>query len=470
MLLTNATGFGHAGASLHSADLSLLDWVSAVAGENGQLPAAHHRLLLWELEAISRGSNDRLMVLMPPGSAKSTYASVLFPAWWFLQHPATSVIATSHTASLASYFARQVRQLIARWEPQLGYKLESSARATTEWRISTGGEYFCSGIRGPIMGRRADLAIIDDPVKSQAEADSLRTRERLWNWYRQDLITRLKPHARIILIMTRWHEDDLAGRLLARGTDEWRCLRLPALASPGDPLGRSSETPLWPEWEDERSLLRKKLELGERAWSAMFQQSPCNPTGALFKIGKIGISEILPDPGARAVRAWDLAATDEHEGRNPDWTVGLKLIRDEAGRFIIGDIARIQGSPNQVEQLLLQTARLDGPSVVIGLPEDPGQAGKSQAGYLKRMLAGYTVTSSKETGSKQTRAAAVASQVEAGNISIVRAAWNYSFLDELKEFPFGSKDDQVDALSRAFHMLVQAHTLTRQTNIPYLER
>src|SRR5574340_97989 len=159
---------------------SLLEWAAAVGMEQEQAPAPHHRLLIWELDALSRGISDRLMVLMPPGSAKSTYASVLFPAWWFHQHPRSSVISVCHTASLATYFARQTRHLISSWAGLLGYDLASKTRAAAEWRTSHGGEYFAAGIQGAIMGRRADLAIIDDPIRSQSEADSARAREQIW--------------------------------------------------------------------------------------------------------------------------------------------------------------------------------------------------------------------------------------------------------------------------------------------------
>ena len=186
--------------------LSLGDWAAWAVAQNGQQPAAHHRLLLQQLEAISRGSIDRLMVLMPPGSAKSTYASLLFPVWSFTQHPSSSVIATSHTASLAEHFGRQVRELVREHEPRLGYSLAVGRRTAGHWQTSAKGEYFAAGVRGPLTGHRADLVIIDDPIKSQADADSPVLRERLWDWYRSDVTTRLKPRGRIVLVVTVLHD------------------------------------------------------------------------------------------------------------------------------------------------------------------------------------------------------------------------------------------------------------------------
>ncbi|MBV9811965.1 MAG: terminase family protein, partial [Acetobacteraceae bacterium] len=188
---------------------TLLEWARHALAPFGQSPAAHHEKLLDALTGVAEGGCDRLMVLMPPGMAKSTYASKLFPAWWFARHPRSSVIAASHTASLASHFAGQVRQHMAEHGDWLGVALDPKTRAVDRFRTLGGGEYFAAGVRGPLVGRRADLVVIDDPIKSLAEADSPTHRDHVWDWYRADLLTRLKPSGRIVLVMTRWHEDDL---------------------------------------------------------------------------------------------------------------------------------------------------------------------------------------------------------------------------------------------------------------------
>ena len=451
---------------------SLLSWASWVLAKSEQSPALHHCLLLKQLDAVCRGEIDRLMVLMPPGSAKSTYGSLLFPAWWFTQHPNSSVIATSHTTSLAEHFGRQVRELVREYGDELGYELHRAGRqAAGHWQTTGSGEYFAAGIRGPLTGRRADLIIIDDPIKSQADADSPTLRERLWNWYRFDLTTRLKPRGRIVLIMTRWHEDDVAGRLLAQNAFEWNLIRLPALAEENDPLQRQPGGALWPDWEDESALLRRRDTIGERAWSALYQQSPRPIVGSLFKTDCIDIVDTPPRRSDEVtVRAWDLASSAATGGNDPDWTAGVKLMRDKPGHFTVLDVVRFRGSPHEMESAIAEAARIDGPSVRIGLPQDPGQAGKHQASYLTGSLAGHRVETSRETGAKTTRAAPVASQVEAHNFSIVRAGWNHAFLEELHDFPFGRKDDQVDALSRAFTMLIEAGAPARRLSLPFLTR
>ncbi len=263
---------------------SLLDWTVTALEETGFSPAAHHRYLVSELEALSNGVHDRLMILMPPGSAKSTYASVLFPPWWFTQHPRTSIIGASHSRGLAGYFSRRVRGLILEKEEYLGFGLEKSARAGDAWSTNAGGDYLSVGVRGAITGRRADLIIIDDPIRSQADAESRRHRDHIWEWYKSDVTTRLKPGGKVVVIMTRWHPEDLGGQLLEQMPGEWRVVRLPAIAEPNDPLGRAPDTPLWPEWESGNALERKRHSIGERAWSALFQQNPVPSGGRLFSI------------------------------------------------------------------------------------------------------------------------------------------------------------------------------------------
>jgi predicted phage terminase large subunit-like protein len=449
-------------------DLGLVEWAELVLGQLGHKPALHHRKLMENLDAISCGDIDRLMVLMPPGSAKSTYVSVLFPAWYLSRHPRAALIMTCHTDSLASHFGRRTRALVQEHSDTLNYRLAVDERAANRWRINLGGEYFAAGIRGPIAGRRADLAIIDDPVKSWAEADSPICREHAWEWYRTDLLSRLKPRGRVVLVMTRWHQDDLGGRILEMEPG-WTVLRLPALAVPPDPLGRAEGEALWPDWEDADALARKRAAMGDRAFSALFQQDPQPSSGGLFMTERVPVCDVAPS-GTTAVRAWDLASALPAPGKDPDWTVGLRLDRDAEHRFVVTDIHRLRGTPGEVEAAILATAERDGPAVLISLPQDPGQAGQSQAAYLTRKLAGFVVRCSPETGAKLTRAGPVAAQIEGGNLSLVRAPWNRAFLEELRDFPNGRKDDQVDALSRAFMTLVTPAPPARRLHVPLLSR
>jgi predicted phage terminase large subunit-like protein len=436
--------------------------------EQRHVPARHHKALITALERVAEGSTDRLMVQMPPGAAKSTYTSVLFPAWWFSRHPASQVIAACHTASLAAHLGRRVRNTILQYGEDLDIRLVAGSRAATEFGLASGGEYFAAGVRGPITGRRADLILIDDPIKSWAEADSRAARDALADWYRGELMARLKPKGRIVLIMTRWHEDDLAGRLLQED-DPWTVLRLPAIAEAGDPLGRHPGEALWPEWEDAETISRKRRAVGERAFAALYQQQPRSDEGNLFDMSRITIIDSAPAT-RRQVRAWDLAATAPAPGRDPDYTVGLKLGETEAGRMVVLDVIRRRARAAEVETLLTETAKLDGPQTLVALAQDPGQAGVAQIAYLTRSLAEFQVVATPETGAKLTRAMPAAAQIDSGNLDMLRSSWTDALLGELRSFPDGEKDDQVDALARAVTMLATRPAASRRINIPFLQR
>ena len=434
-----------------------------------RIPARHHELLIAKLQEIANGSCDRLMVQMPPGSAKSTYGSILFPAYFLGLHKDKQIIATAHTASLADYFGRHVRNTIVEYSEVLGIKIANESRASARFSLQEGGEYFAAGVRGPITGRRADLVIIDDPVKSWAEAESQTFRDSLYDWYRAELSARLKPGGRIVLIMTRWHEDDLIGRLQA-AEPAWQCVRLPAIAERNDLLDRRPGEVLWPEWQDEAAILRRRREVGERAFAAMYQQTPRPPDAALFKVRNIRIVAEVPAL-ARAIRAWDLAASLPGARKNPDYTVGLKLGVTSENQLIVLDVIRFQDSPAQVEARIRATAIADGVGTILALPQDPGQAGAAQIAMLTRGLVGFHVIATPETGAKVTRAMPAATQVDAGNLTMLAAPWNENFLAEIAAFPDSTKDDQVDALSRAVNTLATTNAqIARRMNMPLLGR
>ncbi len=423
----------------------------------GQTPAAHHRLLIRELEAVARGQTPRLMINMPPGSAKSTYASVLFPAWLLAQRPGLDLIGASNTAQMAEGFSRRAMSLVRDHAETLGYRL--TREAIDRWETSNGGRYRAAGVGGSIAGTRADCVLIDDPTRSRADAESETVRESQWAWFTGDLRTRLKPHAAIIVIMTRWHPDDLGGRLLERQPGLWRVVALPAIAGENDALGRAPGEWLWSDdgygYGGELARVHAEYEAAgaTRDWAALYQQTPRAAEGSLFKTAFIAVAEAQP-VGGKIIRAWDLAATRKTGTRNPDWTAGVKLQRTPDGRFVVLDVVRLRGGPDEVEAAIVNTARQDGRTVRVGLPQDPGQSGKTQVLYLTRKLEGFSIESSPETGDKATRAAPVASQCNVGNLSLIRAPWNAAFKDELAAFPSGTHDDQVDALSRAFAYLI----------------
>ncbi|OUJ11832.1 phage terminase large subunit [Acetobacter sp. DsW_059] len=420
---------------------------------------AHHRLLCARLDAVARGEITRLMVFMPPRHGKSELISRRFPAWYLGQYPDRQVICAAYSATLAQDFGRTVRNLVASpgftaLFPAVSLAADSAARDT--WHTAAGGSYTATGTGGGLTGRGAHLALIDDPVKDRQEAESPLRRQAVWEWYRSVLRTRLMPGGAIVLAMTRWSPDDLAGRLLAdmkNGTGEaWEVLSLPAMAEEQetpDALGRLPGAVLWPEAFAPQALHDLRLAVGEREWSALYQQRPVPAEGHLFSTALMTVHDALPAQG-QSVRRWDLAATTRNRS---DWTAGVKMTRLPDGRYAVADVVRLRGDPAQVEAALLATASQDGAATEIILPQDPGQAGVAQVRYLAGRLAGYRVRAVRETGDKATRAAPFAAQVNAGNVLVQRAPWTAHFLEELSLFPAGGHDDQVDAAAGAFAAL-----------------
>lgn len=232
---------------------SMVDYVTYL--DLGFVPARHHVLMCNKLDAVERGEIDKLMLFLPPGSAKSKYGSELFPARYLGLNPKNAIIACSHTQPLADRFGRRVRNLFSRPEHSalFNVSIASDAQAASHWSTDQEGEYFAAGVGVAISGRRADCGIIDDPVRSREDADSLSRQEGVWDWYINDFLPRLKPNAAQILIQTRWSEGDLAGRILDREGASWDVVELPMEAREDDPLGREFGERLWPEWFTETS-------------------------------------------------------------------------------------------------------------------------------------------------------------------------------------------------------------------------
>lgn len=421
----------------------------------------HHKIGR-ALHDILEGVNDRLMIFMPPRHGKTELVTRRFSAFYLGHRPQHEVISASYGSELALDFGRDVRNIVAQQEYNVLFpkvRLAEDSKAKGRWHTNAGGGYVAAGEQTSITGRGAHLFNIDDPIKNREEADSQTIRDRIWNWYTSTAYTRLADKAAIILTMTRWHEDDLAGRLLEEakaGGDQWIVLNFSAVDEK-----TGAYTPVWPEGGfDTARYERICAVLGgrdSRDWTSLYEQKPRAQEGTLFKTAMIGIVDAAP-VGGQVVRAWDLAATAQTNGRDPDWTVGVKLMKTPEGKFIVLDVVRLRGGPDEVEKAIVNTAAQDGVFVKIGLPQDPGQAGKQQVLYLTRKLTGFRVESSPETGDKATRAGPSISQANVGNFALIKAAWNKIFLEELGVFPAGAKDDQVDALSRAFMMLTPRST------------
>lgn len=423
--------------------------------------ALHHRLLLEKLEAITQQRHGRLMVFMPPGSAKSTYASVVLPSRFLGANRGRRLILASYGDELARKMGRRTRSIVKqrRFKGIFDATLTKESTAAQEFSLTNGSEYLACGILTGVTGNRAHGIIVDDPVKGREAAESETIRQKTWEAFQDDLLTRLIPGGWIIIIQTRWHMDDLSGRILP---DDWKGESGPILCKDGniwevlclqarcevanDPLGRAAGEYLWPEWFDRKHWAQ--FESSPRTWASLYQQLPSPSDGNVFLPDKISIIEGLP-AGAQMVRAWDFGAT----AGDGDPTAGIKMAKLPDGRFAIADVTRGQWGPHDVLTTLKATADRDGRGVRIHLPQDPGQAGKAQISHMGLQLPGYTVIANRPTGDKVTRAEPFASQVNLGNVVMVRAPWNDALVAEMRMFPNGRHDDQIDAAADAFNLL-----------------
>lgn len=286
-------------------------------------PAEHHELINQVLMDVDAGRKKRVMFFMPPGSAKSTYGSVTFPTWFMGRHPSKNIITTSYGDELAKKFGRKCRAITR--SPEFSELFEAELvqdnRAVDDWALTNGSTFMSGGILSGITGNRADGLVIDDPVKGRQDADSPTIRNKTWDAYLTDLRTRLKPNGWIVIIQTRWHEDDLAGRILpenydgesgwiqGRDGEEWYVVSLQAQAErDDDPLGRNRGDWLWTEWFSPAHWEQERITQGERNWAALYQQRPKPLEGSIFK--KAWTNRYVPGqlpPDAYLIHSWDTA-------------------------------------------------------------------------------------------------------------------------------------------------------------------
>lgn len=411
--------------------------------------APHLDKLAAVLSAVERGDLKRALVTLPPRHGKSFLCSVQFPAWALGRNPDRRIILASYAADLAERFSRQVRAIITSEAYQVvfpGVKLAADSRSVAQWDIEgRRGGLKAVGVGGPITGHGADIAIIDDPHKNREETASKVMRDKVWEWYKSTLYTRLEPQASLVIIMTRWHTDDLVGRILAEEAagvthEGWHVLKMPAVDAHGNAL--------WPERYGPDDLENIRKTIGVYNWSALYMCEPVAPEGAMFQVDRLNATSVVPRC-YQQVRAWDIAATSG----DGDYTVGVLLGAHDSG-YVVLDVVRGQWDPATRNEVIRRTAMADGPGVLQIIPQDPGAAGVDMARQIARLCAGSPIRIERVTGSKTSRADPVAAQVSAGTVSVPAGAqWLPSLIAELEAFPLGAHDDQVDALASAFNAL-----------------
>ena len=408
----------------------------------------HHKLICEALMRVYNGETKRLIINIPPRYSKTEIAVVNFIAWSLGHCPDAEFIHTSYSGGLALNNSFGAKLMVQSDEYRAifpGVHIRSDSNAKGDWRTSEGGVVYATGSLGTITGFGAGkmrpgfagAIIIDDPHKA-SEAKSDVKRNAVIEWFGNTLESRTNhPDTPIIVIMQRLHQDDLAGFLLDNGNgEEWEHLFIPALNADGEPL--------WP-FKHTKAALDRMAAANPYVFAGQYMQSPAPAGGGLFETDQIAVIEAEPVGAVEWIRGWDLAASTDG-----DYTVGAKVGVMPSGQIIISDIVRGKWPTDERDAAIRNTAALDGKSVKISIPQDPGQAGKSLAIHMVRMLAGYNIQTSTESGDKVTRAEPFASQVNVGNVSMVRGGWNRDLINEMSLFPAGSHDDQVDAVSRCY--------------------
>lgn len=417
--------------------------------------AEHHKLILREMQACMETAHGRLIICAPPGSAKSTYASVVGPSWYLGTQDERRIILASYGSDLAKRHGRRTRQLLRSPECSaiLQCTLDPESRAADEFTLTNGSEYIACGILGGVTGNRAHGLVIDDPVKGRQEADSKVVRDRTWEAYQDDLLTRLIPGGWVVIINTRWHEDDLTGRILpedwagesgdilCRDGNVWRVLCIQAECQvKSDPLNRKVGEMLWPEWFSEKHW--SQFRLNRRTWSSLYQQRPAPDDGILFRKADMGTYDVRPTT-LRIVGASDHAVTPD-EG---DWTEhGIAGIAEDGSLYLL-DWWRGQTGPEEWIERQIDMIVRHRPLAWFG---EMGPIRRATEGRIRQRMIDRNAMCRMEwlphIGDKPTKAQSIIATAGMGRLWWPRAAWVAELQRQCLVFPAGSPDDGVDTL------------------------
>ena len=417
-----------------------------------------HRVLCAKLEEflkkVENKESPRLIINCPPRHGKSTLVSEKFPVRVLSGHPDWNIIVASYSAVLAERFSRRARDTIRdpfvrENAPHLS--LSRDRQGVGEWETSARGGYKAAGILGSITGSGAQIFVIDDPVKDFEEAYSEAIREKVYETYRSVIETRLAPGGGILLTQTRWHEDDLSGRLLVEEPELWDKLIFPAIAEQDEEFRKAGEA-LHPERYDLEKLNRIK-EGGGWVWNALYQQRPVSPEGGLIKRKWWRFYDELPaiDKFDEIIQSWDAAFKG---GSKNDYVVGQVWGRIGTDAYLIAQVRAQMTFSETLKAIKVLSAQH--PYAVLKLIEDKAN-GPAIIDSLGREIGGFLPV--EPGGSKEARCQSISPYIETGNVYIPNPKFNHwvdDFIDECASFPRGANDDQVDAMSQALRRLLGA--------------
>lgn len=405
------------------------------------IPAEHHNLIAEKLEAVERGEIKRLMICMPPRHGKSELASRRFPSWFLGRNPDKQIIAASYSSDLASDFGREVRNIVNSPEfcSLFNVKLAADSQAANRWHTDKKGMYVAAGVGTAITGRGAHILLIDDPFKDRQEADSDINRRRVWDWYTSTAYTRLMPNGAIIVINTRWHDDDLSGKLLAEQEncgDKWEVLSLKAIDDDGSAL--------WSDWYPIESLRKIQSVLPARDWNSLYQQNPIPDDGDYFKSAWIAEYDELPKNMA-IFGASDYAVTSGGGDFTEHGIFGV----DALNNIYVLDWWRGQTSSDVWIDEKCSLIIKHSPQTWFG---ESGVIRRSIEPYLSRRMNERNAICHIEwlasISDKEARAQGIRGLMSMGKVFFPKnATWKSDIIAQLLRFPASKHDDAVDVLS-----------------------
>ena len=427
----------------------------------------YHKLLCKKLEMLYSGEIRRLMVFMPPQHGKSECVSRRFPAWILGKNPKLQIAGCSYSADLACKFNREVQRIMTSEEYKMVFpetRLNDSnvvSNSKGSWLrnsdifevVDHGGSYRGVGVGGPLTGNRVDMGIIDDPIKDRAEANSETYRNRLWEWYTDVFMTRLNNDSKLLLTVTRWHEDDLAGRILQKEKD-WYVLSLPAIREnyDNDDDPRKIGEALWPERHNIDEL-NKIMSLSKESFAAMYQQRPAPAEGGIFKRHWWKEYTQLPQRINRLIQVWDCSFKDL---KTSDYCVGGVFALSGSDCYMVDLVRAKYDFPETIKAIRALKAKY--PHTQEIYIEDKAN-GTAVIQTLKSEIVGIVPIS--PTEGKESRAYAVSNIIESGHVYLLKSAeWLAAALYELSVFPNGANDDIVDVIVYALRKLYTHNTST----------
>lgn len=412
--------------------------------------APHIGLLVRKLEAVERGDLRRLIVALPPRHGKSLTCSVLAPAWYLGRHPDRSVVVAAYGAELAEGWGRRVRNLLADPLHRSVFPdcaLASDSAAQNRLDTTKGGGAYFVGRGGPLTGRGAHVLCCDDLLKDAEEARSATTRRSVIEWFQSVALTRLTPDGAVVVIGTRWHEDDLIGWLLREHPEQgWELLSMPAIAEMNDPLGRPEGEALWPERFPLTVLESIRAAIGSSAWASLYQQRPAAAEGVVFKREWFRAYREAPASFRKVVQSWDTAFKT---GAENDFSACTTWGVTDSGYYLLSLWRGRVEFPELRRQFALQAEQWKPHAILI---EDKA-SGQSLIQELKQATT-LPVLPVKVDSDKRARAEAVTPLFEAGKVFFPESApWLNDYTDELATFPAGAHDDMVDSTTQALNYL-----------------